>query len=118
VPSAPFRAAYSASKAALNVLTSNLRMDLRATHPKVTVSLVLPGVVSTDFHKNAAFGTPPLPPGVPSQTADEVASAIVSLIESPAAELYTNPPLAGMVRKYFEDVGAFEAAMPSFGQPR
>lgn len=118
VPMAPFRAAYSAAKAALGILTSNLRMDLRASHPNVHVSLVMPGLVSTDFAKNAVGGTPPMPAGVPSQTAEEVARAIVALIEQPAAELYTNPALAGMAHKYYEDVGAFEAQMPSFGPPR
>jgi short-subunit dehydrogenase len=117
VPMASFRAAYSASKAALNILTSNLRMDLRATHPKVIVSLVMPGIVSTDFARNAVGGTPPPPPGVPSQTAEAVAASIVSLIDKPEPELYTNPALAGMARKYYEDVGAFEAAMPAFGPP-
>lgn len=115
---APFRSAYSASKAALNTLTSNLRMDLRATHPKVHVSLVMPGIVSTDFAKNAVGDTLQTPPNVPSQTAAEVAAVIVSLIERPVAEVYTTPALAATARKYYEDVGAFEAAMPSFGPPR
>jgi short-subunit dehydrogenase len=114
VPLAPFRAAYSASKAALNILTSNLRMDLRASHPKVNVSLVLPGLVSTDFARNAVGGLPPMPAGVPSQTAEEAAAAIVALVEQPVAEIYTNPALAGTARQYYEDVGAFEAAMPAF----
>lgn len=117
VPMAPFRAAYSASKAALNILTSNLRMDLRASHPKVHVSLVMPGLVATDFAKNAVGGSPPMPAGVPSQTAEAAAAAIVALIEQPAAEIYTNPALAGTARTYYEDVGAFEAAMPAFGPP-
>jgi hypothetical protein len=46
------------------------------------------------------------------QQVEEVAAAIVSLIDKPVAELYTTPALAAMARKYFEDVGAFEAAMP------
>jgi short-subunit dehydrogenase len=83
----------------------------------VTVSLVMPGIVSTDFAKNALGGSPPPPPGVPSQTADAAAAAIVALIEDPVAEIYTNPVLAGTARKYYEDVGAFEAAMPAFGGP-
>jgi short-subunit dehydrogenase len=115
---APFRSAYSASKAALNVLTSNLRMDLRDTHPNVKVSLVMPGMVSTDFGKNAVGGSPPPPPGAPIQTAEEVARAIASLLESREAELYTTPGFAAMARTYYEDVGAFEAAMPAFGKPR
>ena len=118
VPMAPFRSAYSASKAALNILTSNLRMDLRDTHPNVKVSLVMPGMVSTDFAKNALGGSPPPPAGVPIQTPEEVVAEIVKLLESPVAELYTTPALAAAARKYYEDVGAFEASMPAFGKPR
>jgi short-subunit dehydrogenase len=118
VPMAPFRSAYSASKAALNILTSNLRMDLRGTHPGVHVSLVMPGPVSTEFAKNALGGTPYLPAGIAMQTGAEVAAAIAGVIEKPVAELYTTPALAATARKYYEDVGAFEAGMPSFGKPK
>ncbi|GAC1540967.1 MAG: hypothetical protein NVS3B10_05590 [Polyangiales bacterium] len=117
VPMAPFRSAYSASKAALNILTSNLRMDLRGSHPGIDVSLVMPGPVSTEFAKNALGGTPFIPAGLAMQTGEEVAAAIVSVIEKPVAELYTTPALAATARKYYEDVGAFEAGMPSFGKP-
>ena len=118
VPMASFRSAYSASKAALNVLTSNLRMDLRGSHPNVKISLVMPGMVSTDFGKNAVNGSPPPPPGVPMQTPEEVASAIAGVIENPVAELYTTPALAAMAREYYGDVGAWEATMPFFNRPR
>ena len=58
VPFAGYRSAYSASKAALNSLTTNLRMDLRREYPGVHVSLVMPPAVSSDFAKNALHGTP------------------------------------------------------------
>ena len=113
VPMASIRSAYSASKAALNSLTANLRMDLAATHPNIHVSLVMPGLVSTAFAQHAVYGTPPIPPGAgaPSLTAEAVAAAITAVIDHPVAEIYTNPPLAGFARKYFEDVEAFEAGM-------
>ncbi len=117
VPMAPFRSAYSASKAALNILTSNLRMHLRGSHPKVSVSLVMPGPVSTDFSKNAIGGAPGNPHGLVMQTGEEVAAIIAAVIESPVAETYTTPALAALARKYYEDVGAFESAMPVFGRP-
>ena len=50
------RSIYSAAKSAVNVLTANLRMDLRAKYPRIKVSLVLPGIVDTHFHRVA--GTP------------------------------------------------------------
>src|SRR5436190_1514709 len=37
LPLATFRSAYSASKHALNALTANLRMELRAEHPGIMV---------------------------------------------------------------------------------
>jgi len=113
VPIATFRSAYNAAKAALNALTANLRMDLRRQYPNVHVSLVMPGIVTTDFAANALGGTPWPRPGMSGpqfrgQTADEVAAAIVGLIDQPRDEIYTNPDQADTVRKYFEDVGAFE----------
>jgi short-subunit dehydrogenase len=114
VPMASIRAAYSASKAALNSLTANLRMDLAATHPGIHVTLVMPGLVSTEFAKNAVHGTPPIRtggPGAPPQTAEEVAAVIVDVIDHPVAEVFTNPRLAGIMRRYFEDVGAFERSL-------
>ena len=112
VPLAAYRSAYSAAKAALNSLTANLRMDLALSHPKITVSVVMPGLVSTAFSQNAVGGPPQrLTDGVPSQTPQEVAAAIAELIEKPRAELITNPALAAVGQRYVLDVEAFEAKM-------
>ena len=113
IPFATFRSAYSAAKAALNSLTANLRMDLQAEYPDIHVSLVMPGMVLTDFAKNALGGTPPMPPSAAAnaQSADDVAAVIADLIEHPQPEVYTNPGSADMVRRYSEDVGKFEANM-------
>ncbi len=111
VPFVSYRSAYNAAKAALNALTSNLRTELAQSHPGIHVSLVMPGVVTTDFARNALGGTPPmnLGTGTPTQTPEEAAAAIVRLIEHPVAEIYTNPAQAPVVVRYFQDVGAFEA---------
>jgi short-subunit dehydrogenase len=111
VPLATPRSAYSAAKAALNTLTANLRVDLRG-HPGVHVSLVMPGMVSTGFAASALGGTvAPSPGAAPMgvQTAEEVAAAIARVIEYPIAEIYTNPASEAIARRYYEDVGAFEA---------
>ena len=42
------------------------------------------------------------------ESADDVAAQIVSLIDNPVPELYTNPEGSRMVEGYFRDVGAFE----------
>lgn len=115
VPFVSFRSAYSAAKAGVNILTANLRMDLRRTHPGVHVSLVMPGTVSTDFARSALGGTPPMPAGRRStmvpQTAEEVADLVRDLIEHPRAELYTNPASPDLAARYYRDVGAFEDEM-------
>jgi short-subunit dehydrogenase len=121
VPFASYRSAYSAAKAALNSLTTNLRMDLRREYPGIHVSLVMPPAVSSEFSKNALHGTPPPPgglsmaagvrPGAPMQTPDQTAAAMVDLIDHPRPELYTNPGQADMVARYYADVAAFEETM-------
>jgi NAD(P)-dependent dehydrogenase (short-subunit alcohol dehydrogenase family) len=111
VPFVPFRSAYNAAKAALNALTANVRMDLRVSHPGILVSLVLPGVVATDFARNTRGAATPsvTSPGTRAQTAEEVADCIAELIAHPAPEVYTNPAQKRLVQAYYEDVGAFEA---------
>ena len=117
VPVAPPRSAYSAAKAALNTLTANFRVDLRRTHPGIHVSLVMPGLVSTDFAKHArgagdvpagTAGGPIASPMQP-QTAEQVATVVANLLDNPVAEIYTNPASPELARRYFEDVGKFEA---------
>ena len=113
IPFASCRSAYSASKAALNSLTANLRMDLHAAYPNIHVSVVMPPIVSSDFAKNALYGTPPPPPGgyrsgMAPQSPEQTASAIVDLIDHPQAEIYTNPGQSEMVARYFADITAFE----------
>jgi short-subunit dehydrogenase len=113
VPVATPRSAYSAAKAALNTLTANLRVDLRRTHSDIHVSLVMPGLVSTEFATHALGSTGPIPPaamGSPMkpQSAEEIASVVADLIEHPVAEVYTNPASRGVVNRYFDDVGRFE----------
>jgi short-subunit dehydrogenase len=102
------------------VLTANAREDLKAKCPNIHVSLVMPGTVDTDFHRVA--GTPSRPVAGARlgasvvESADEVASKIVGLIDNPVAELYTNPGMMDLVQRYYKDVGWFEENMA--GQSR
>ncbi len=115
VPFVTQRSAYNAAKSAVNMLTANLRMDLRRTHPGIKVSLVMPGVVLTEFPNNALYGTPPMPPGVAArinaQTPQQVADVLIELIKNPMPEVYTNPTSAETATAYYSDVGAFEENM-------
>jgi NAD(P)-dependent dehydrogenase (short-subunit alcohol dehydrogenase family) len=121
VPMAAHRSVYAAAKAALNSLTSNLRVGLRARGSAVEVTLVMPGLVTTDFARNAIAGGPPsavpswvsaLPEGaMRPQTPEEVAEIIAGAIARPVPELYTNPAAPGLVREYYADVAAFEGKL-------
>lgn len=110
VPLATHRSAYNAAKAAVNALTANLRMELRATHPDIHVTLLMPSVVGTWFGRNA-LGSPadtPFYAGPHVQTVEDVADIFARVIEHPVAEVYTNPASPDMARRYFDDVDAFE----------
>ena len=112
IPFATQRSVYSAAKAALNTLTANLRMDLRTEYPGIHVSLVMPGVVSTEFAANARHGTPQVATPPNSQTPGEVAAVMIDLIDHPRAEAYTNPAAQiERVKQYYADIAAFEENM-------
>jgi NADP-dependent 3-hydroxy acid dehydrogenase YdfG len=114
VPLATYRSAYNAAKAALNALTANLRMDLRREFPGIHVSLVMPGMVTTEFARSALGGTPAVTwasaggPGPRVQTADEVAAVMEELIAFPREEVYTQQGQSEAVVRYMQDVGGFE----------
>jgi NAD(P)-dependent dehydrogenase (short-subunit alcohol dehydrogenase family) len=119
LPFAVARSAYSAAKHALNALTANLRMELHATHPGISVSCVHPGVVATDFGLNARHGgidSHQVPGG---QTAAQVAAIIADLIEHPRADVYTRPGAQQMVVAYFaaEDMAQAEQKPPFVSTP-
>ena len=110
VPAAPFRSAYSGAKAMLNSLTASARADLSA-YPGIRVTLILPGIVTTEFQRNALGGVPvrtAAPSVARAQTADEVAATIAAALDLPAAEVYTNPALHAVAVRYIQDVDAFE----------
>ncbi len=112
VPLIPHRSIYSASKSAVNTLTANLRMDLRANYPGIHVSLVMPGIVDTNFHNVAGAPLAVRAGGnlgpTKVESAEEVADRIVSLIEHPVPEIYTIPSQFEIVQRYYQDVGLFE----------
>jgi short-subunit dehydrogenase len=110
LPLALHRSAYNAAKAALNALTANLRGEMRARAPGVQVTLVMPGMVATEFGINVVNAAPDaaIYSGPHVQTVQQVADIVANVIEHPVAEVYTSPSSADMARKYFADVEAFE----------
>ncbi len=113
---APQRSAYSASKAAVNLLMASLRGELRADYPDIWATTVMPGVVATDFGKNAKHGGVDNSKLPGAQPVGEVAEVIASVIEKPRAEIYTRPQMRQLAEKYFsaDDVADIEK---TFGMP-
>jgi 3-oxoacyl-[acyl-carrier protein] reductase len=74
------RAAYSASKAALNAFTEALMLETR--HDNIRVSMVLPGSVGTEFGGGGEGAGADW-----KLTAEDVAQVVVDLIEHPARSL-------------------------------
>ena len=110
LPTAPFRSAYSAAKAALNMLTASLRQDLLASHPDIHVSLIIPGSVPGEFQQASIGGTPAVnPPGAAApQTPQQIAEVIARVINAPVPEAYTSPEFEVVIRRYYDDITAFE----------
>ncbi len=118
IPYVGLRSAYSAAKHALNALSANMRMELRAQHPECWVTTVMPGVVATDFGNNAMHGGPDSRAFPQAQPVAEVAQLIADAIEQPCAELYTRPAYREGVRDYYaaEDLAEVESRPPFAGQ--
>jgi short-subunit dehydrogenase len=113
-PLAPVRAAYGAVKAAVNMLTASLRVELKKTHPGVHVTLLLPGVVATEFGVNS-MGVGIVDnrklPG--AQPVEEAVRAIVDVIESPKSEAYTSAFIGGVVERYLREPEVVEGEIAS-----
>jgi len=105
IPLKPFRSAYNGAKHFLNALTANFRAEVAETHPGIQVSLISPGVVRTDFGRNALHGGPDSHQIPESQSAEEVAAVLVGVVESPRPDVYTFPGARNRVVGYFESLG-------------
>ncbi|MGH7561045.1 MAG: SDR family oxidoreductase [Gemmatimonadales bacterium] len=106
IPSSLPRSAYNGAKHFLNALTANFGAELLASHPGIRVSLVSPGVVWTEFGRNALHGGPDsraLPDG---QEPAEVARVIAELIEHPRPDVYTRPGAHDRVVTYFDTLAS------------
>ena len=105
IPFAPIRSAYSGAKHFLNALTAMIRAEVQQTHPGIQVSLVSPGVVRTDFGRNALHGGPDSRQLPDSQSAEEVAAVIAGVIETRLADVYTRPGARDRIAAYYASVG-------------
>ena len=111
VPYAPWRCAYSASKAALAALVSGWRMELHETG--ISVRLFNPGLTITEFQSSAnpeAIPFPPLnprtkqfPSAIP-QSPKEVATAILETVGTNIHESYSRPEIAEWMGAYYAEL--------------
>ena len=105
LPYATIRSAYVGAKHFLNALTASFRAEVQQTHPGIQFSLVSPGVVWTEFGRNARHGGPDsrqLPDG---QEPAEVAEVIAGVIETRRPDVYTRAGSHDRVVAYFDKVG-------------
>jgi len=106
IPFVITRSAYSGAKHFLNVLTANFRAEVQQTHPGIQFSLISPGVVRTDFGLHARHGGPDSRQLPGSQSAEEVAAIVVSVIETRRPDVYTRSGAHAQVVGYFDSLGA------------
>jgi NADP-dependent 3-hydroxy acid dehydrogenase YdfG len=105
VPFAVIRSAYNGAKHYLNALTANFRTEVQATHPGIQFSIVSPGVVRTDFGLNARHGGPDSRTFPESQSAEEVATVVVGVIDSRLPDVYTRKGAHDRVSAYYASLG-------------
>ena len=106
IPFAIIRSAYNGAKHFLNALTANFRAEVQQTNPGIQFTIVSPGVVRTEFGKNARHGGPDSRELPDSQSAEEVAAVIAGAIESRKPDVYTRPGARDRVVAYFTSLGA------------
>jgi NADP-dependent 3-hydroxy acid dehydrogenase YdfG len=105
MPMATFRSAYNGAKHFLNAYTWNLREELREAHPGIAVSLVSPGVVATEFGKNAAHGGPDSRSLPNAQEVAPVGEVIAWVIETRKPDVYTFPGAKAVITKFLSQLG-------------
>jgi short-subunit dehydrogenase len=81
-----------------------LRAEVQATHPNIQISLVSPGVVRTDFGLHAMHGGPDSRTFPESQSAEEVAAVIATVIDTRQPDVYTRPAQK-MIANYYATIG-------------
>lgn len=105
MPMAMFRSAYNGTKHFLNAITWNLRQELAESHPGIAVSLVSPGVVATEFGRNAAHGGPDSRSLPNAQDVEQVGRVIAWVIETRKPDVYTFPGAKAAVSSFLSQLG-------------
>jgi short-subunit dehydrogenase len=101
--------AYAASKAALELFTEALYVELPGTG--VRAHLLVPGTTATEFSIPREGNDPPLPPGPGTATPEEVAAAIVGCLDNDQFVSYATERDARTAAAKAADPNAFLAEM-------
>jgi short-subunit dehydrogenase len=101
--------AYAASKAALELFTEALYVELPGTG--VRAHLLVPGTTATEFSTPKEGNDPPLPPGPATATPEEVAAAIVACVDNEQFVAYATERDARTAAAKAADPNAFLAEM-------
>lgn len=104
VPSVVARSAYSGAKHFLNALTAMIREEVQQSYPGIQFSLVSPGVVRTEFGVRAKGGGVDSRQIPGSQSAEEVAAVIATVIESRRPDVYTFTGAHDRVVTYYSNL--------------
>ena len=99
--------AYAASKAALELWTEGLMLDLLGTG--VTAQLLVPGTTRTEFSLPRDDSDEPFPPDPTAMEPEAVADALVALLRSDAFEGFASDAHADLSRTKRSDPNAFLA---------
>ncbi len=105
IPFATLRSAYCGAKHYMNALTSCVRAELAESDPGITISLVSPGVVYTDFGLSALHGGPDSRDFPQGQTPREVAEVIAGVIDSRGTDVYTRAGSQQRIAGYYASLG-------------
>jgi short-subunit dehydrogenase len=105
IPFAVQRSAYNGAKHFLDAITANFRTELAEAYPGIVFSLVSPGVVRTDFGRNAIHGGVDSRDLPFSQSAEEVAEVLADVIERRRTDVYTRAGSRERVIQYYSSTG-------------
>jgi NADP-dependent 3-hydroxy acid dehydrogenase YdfG len=107
VPFASIRSMYCAAKAAMGSLTETMRNDLAKDFPEVRVTCFYPGVVTTDFGRNALGGGPDSRGFHGAQSPEEIATLLADVLEHRrGGDVYSRPEAAERILGYLRDLAA------------
>jgi short-subunit dehydrogenase len=97
------------------MLSASLRVELRATHPGIHVTVLMPGVVATEFGVNSINATLDNRKLPGAQSVEDAAKAIVDVIENPRPEAYTSAFIGETIARYQREPEAVEAEVAARG---